>query len=280
MILRKAHKYLLFVLLLSLCSTIALAQSGNGHQAKEEHAATNRAQVELPRMSLEADVSTKYIFHGLIVSKGAALQPKVRLNYRNFMLLGWSNVDFGAEKAWNLIGVLLAYQLKLGDFSIMAAMHRYNFMKPVPPGPPSQWEFSYFPTYTIGDFQIYNEGYVYFGDKSLDGAFFTRLGSRYNLSFGQKLNAYANASVGFANNVFNKNYIVGPNFKVANEWGVNTVEAGIGCMYMPWQHFFVHPHVAMSWIPNTKFQNLLKNSPVFKQDPFTVWAGTAVGFVF
>jgi hypothetical protein len=224
----------------------------------------NAAKESSLSVQTEVDLSSRYIWRGLELSKGPVLQPSVDVGFGDFKLNGWFNYELGEMtniRRWNESTLAGFYRFRLDGWNFETSMIGYMYPSPLTFPDTAEAELSV--SFEVG------KGMEVFVSQAVDmaeygGACYGEAGLKWESTIGESFSLEVTPYFGWATDRFTEAYA--------------DVAAGgfhlIGCeAELRWNmgaNLSLRPHVGFSHLFSTTLREVTKG------DHF--WAGIALRY--
>ena len=185
---------------------------------------------------VSTDFVSKYVWRGIPLSEGPAIQSAGWLSAYGAQILLWSNFDL-AEETLNEVDLQASYTYEWNNLSIEPILLFYFLPHQ---DAPNTGEAGFKLSYALGPFRFITGhafDFIEFG-----GAYFGAVGAGYQREFTDYFSLETSAGIGWANSQFNEAY-----FGVS-QGALNVFQWTLALTFSPGGHLFITPHLKVSSI--------------------------------
>lgn len=236
----------IFTLIISILISFLTFAQENQNTIKDE---TNSFS-----FGVENDIVTRYIWHGLNYNHGFIHQPTAWVTINDFTFFTWGSfTQHEADKNQinNEIDIALQYTKELESIYLESSL---TYIYALKQDAPATTEAFLKLAYELVETEFYSEITMDIMDCS--GSLSGDIGANKMLIETEDLSLSTGASIGWANNKFNKDYIgVEENIKPFN-YSMLFVEA----TYNFYQNFYLNPHIEYCYLFSPVFKSVSGNS--------------------
>ncbi len=185
---------------------------------------------------VEADVSNRYVYRGLVYGNNFITQPSVTAYYRNFSAGVSGNFDMPFKNnslKLSELDLFVSYELELQSFTLSnnAWVYIYTGEDPYP----ATAEYIFQAAYTTGGLQVYSDITVDIAE--YPGAFIISHGAGYTHIINSNLTFDASLSLAWAGSKFNE-VNIGLDRSALNYAGID-----LFLSWYPYSTFYFQPHL-------------------------------------
>lgn len=155
--------------------------------------------------NVNADLISKYLWRGLVFSKGYVIQPSVTAGYDKFSAYLWCNIEPGLQERSNLneVNASIIYSTTYKNLTIEPSLLFYTY--PGEPESPSTGEFMLKLSYPL------HKWFSMFTTHNLDiiryhGSYVGDAGILFEYQYNKRLTVDASSALGWSSAEFNKLY--------------------------------------------------------------------------